>query len=65
MYENSELRVSKNIKFVGEISNTWANDLLGTNVYNTPEYLCWTLQTILQWTNTISVISKLPYLSSF
>ena len=65
MYENSELKVSKNIKFVGEISNNWTNDLLGTNVYNTPEYFCWTLGTILQWTNTISVISKLPYLSSF
>ena len=40
MNENSELKVSKNIKFVGEISNNWSNDLLGTNVYNTLEYFC-------------------------
>ena len=33
MYENSELKISKNIQFLGEISNDWPNDLLGTNVY--------------------------------
>ena len=37
--ENSELKVFKNMKFVGEISNNWLNDLFGTNVYATLE--CW------------------------
>ena len=37
--ENSELKVIKNMKFVGEISNNWLNDLFGTNVYATLE--CW------------------------
>ena len=32
IYKNSELKVLKNIKFLGEIFNYWANDLLGTNV---------------------------------
>ena len=30
IYENSELKVFKNIKFFREISNNWLNDLLGT-----------------------------------
>ena len=38
MYENSELKVSKNRKFLGEISNNLPNDLLRTNVYNTRKY---------------------------
>ena len=38
MYENSELKVFKNIKFLGEISNNWPNDLLGTNVYKALEF---------------------------
>ena len=33
IYENSESKVSKNIKILGEISNTRPNDLLGINVY--------------------------------
>ena len=33
IYENSELKVFKNITFLGEISNNWPKDLLGTNVY--------------------------------
>ena len=33
IYENSELKVFKNIKFFGDISNNWPNDLLGTNEY--------------------------------
>ena len=33
VYENPELKVFKNIKFLGEIFNNWANDLLGTIVY--------------------------------
>ena len=37
MYENSELKVFKNIKFLGEIFKNWPNDLLGTNVYKTLE----------------------------
>ena len=40
IYENSELKAFKNIKFLGEISNNWRNDLLGTNVYKTLES-CW------------------------
>ena len=40
IHENSELNVFKNIKFFGEISNNWANDILGTNVYKTLES-CW------------------------
>ena len=37
IYENSQLKVFKNIKFLGEISDNWPNDLLGTNVYKTLE----------------------------
>ena len=33
IYENSESKVSKNIKILGEISNSRPNDLLGINVY--------------------------------
>ena len=40
IYENSELKAFKNIKFLGEISNNWRNDLLGTNVYKTLQS-CW------------------------
>ena len=35
IYENSELKVFKNINFLGEISNTLANNLFGTYVYKT------------------------------
>ena len=37
VYENSGLKVSKNIKSMGEISSNWPNDLLKTNVYKTLE----------------------------
>ena len=40
IYENSELKVFKNIKFVGEISSNLLNNLLVTNVYKTLEF-CW------------------------
>ena len=40
IYENSELKVFKNINFFGEISNNWPNYLLGTNIYKTLES-CW------------------------
>ena len=40
IYHNSELNVFKTIKCLGEISNNWPNDLLGTNRYNTLES-CW------------------------
>ena len=40
IYENSELKVFKSITFLGEISNNWPKDLLGTNVYKTLEF-CW------------------------
>ena len=40
IHENSELKVFKNMEFLGEISNNWPNNLLGTNVYKTLES-CW------------------------
>ena len=40
IYENSESKDFKNIKFLGEIYNTWPNHLLGKNVYKTLES-CW------------------------
>ena len=57
IYENSEPKVFKNIKFVGQISNNWPKDLLGTNVYKTLEF-CWQLL-LATWKciNTTSVIS--------
>ena len=38
IYENSESKVFKNIKFLGEIFNNWQNCLLGTNAYKTLEF---------------------------
>ena len=35
IFENSESKVFKNVKFLGEISNNWPKDLLETNVYKT------------------------------
>ena len=35
MYENFELKVFDNTKFLEEISSNWQNDLSGTNVYKT------------------------------
>ena len=40
IYENSELRVFKNINFLDQTSNNWPMDLLGTNKYKTLES-CW------------------------
>ena len=37
LYKNSESKDFKNIKLLGEISNNWPNDVLGTNVYKTLE----------------------------
>ena len=37
IYESSKSNVRKNIKFLGEISNNWSNDLLGANVHKTIE----------------------------
>ena len=39
IYENSVLKVFKYIKYLGEISNNWPNDLLGTNVYKTLKFV--------------------------
>ena len=39
-YENSKLKVFENIKYLGEISNNWPKDTLGTNVCKTLES-CW------------------------
>ena len=40
IYEHSESKIFKNIKFLGEVSNNWPDDLLGTNMYKTLES-CW------------------------
>ena len=40
IYENSKSKVFKYIKFFGETSNNWTNNLLGINVYKTLES-CW------------------------
>ena len=34
-YEDCEIKVFKNIKYLEEISNNWLNDLFVTNVYKT------------------------------
>ena len=36
--DNSKSNVFKSIKFLGEISNNWPNDLLGTNIYRALEF---------------------------
>ena len=40
IYENSKLKIFKNIKFLCEISSNWPSDLLGTNALKTLES-CW------------------------
>ena len=40
IYENSKLKVFKNISLLDKIDNNWPSDLLGTNVCKTLE-LCW------------------------
>ena len=40
IYENSELKVVKNIKSFGEISSNWPNDLLETNANKALENCC-------------------------
>ena len=36
--DNSRSNVFKSIKFLGEISNNWPNDLLGANIYRALEF---------------------------
>ena len=55
---NSELNVLKKIWFVGKISIRLPNGLFEKNVYTTLESCWWSLVTLLQWTNTLSVISS-------
>ena len=55
---NSGLKVLKNIKFSGEISNNSPNDLFRTNVHKTLQSFSWQLLTILQWSHTTSIISR-------
>ena len=45
-------------KCLGEISNNWPNDLLGTNKYKILEFYWELLLTTLQCINITSVISK-------
>ena len=45
-YKNSESKVFKNIKFLGEILDYWPNDLFWTNIYkyillNLADSDCW------------------------
>ena len=40
IYKNSKSKVFKNIKFLGEMSNKWAYNSLGINVYNTFKSQC-------------------------
>ena len=40
IYVNSESNFFKDIKFLGELSNNWQNNLSGTNVYKSLES-CW------------------------
>ena len=61
-YESSKTKVFKIIKFVDEISSNQPNDLLAANVYQTLDNCC---LAILQWANTISVISKQGTFSPF
>ena len=35
IFDNTELKAFKNIKFLGKISNNWPKDLFGTNVHRT------------------------------
>ena len=58
IYENSELTFFENIKYLGETSINWSNDLLGTNACNTLESYWQSLWAILQEANTTSLISK-------
>ena len=46
IYETFDLKVIKNINFLGEISNNWLNGLLGTNAYKTLEF-CWEYYNVL------------------
>ena len=50
IYQNSESKVFKNIKFLGEISNKWPKGLLEINVNKTLESYWQSLFTILQLT---------------
>ena len=40
IHENSKLKFYKNINFLGEMSNNWRSDILGTTVKKTLES-CW------------------------
>ena len=40
VYKNFGSKFFKIVTFLGEISDNWPNDLLGTNIYNTFES-CW------------------------
>ena len=65
MYKNSQLNIFKNIKLVGEISNNWPNNLLGTNLDNTLKS-CWSLLlALLQWIYTSSRTYKWDTFSPF
>ena len=67
IYENSELKVFKNRIIFYDFYTNWPHDLLGANVYKSIESSWWSCLTILQWSNTTSVIFEwstfVPFLS--
>ena len=65
IYENSDVNFFKKIKLFGELSSNCLNNLLRINACKTLGSCWWSLLTILQWTNTTSVISKLDTFSPF
>ena len=59
------INVFRNMKYVGEIYNNWPNDLFAVSAYKTLKSSWEPLLTILQWSNTTSVISKWGTFSPF
>ena len=59
IYENSELKVFKNIAFFGEIFSNRPNALLGTKVYKTVESCLYYKTSIISRCGTFSLFSSL------
>ena len=59
IYENSELRVFKNIAFFGEIFSNRPNALLGTKVYKTLESRLYYKKSMISRCGTFSLFSSL------
>ena len=65
IYQNSKSKLFESLKFLSEIFNNCPNGLLRINVYKTLESSWESLLTILQCTNSNSVISKWVILALF